>query len=854
VATQQIWRLVILLTLFCLPVTSVAEEEQALYYQVSIAKLEIVGVQVESEDLKFFPGSPRGPTEKLMWPYVVLDGKGKAFVSGVSASSILHVHSLQAGDVTGTLIWPSQDWSGMKKHRFRIPEELGREKIAHAFYRAEHYHYQRLAESDVAGSFWFKHRLRQVEKVLGYNQAVVQVADTRRFVPADRLLSLFSGRRAIDLSLDLTTELNAGDEDAAEGIPISALRGITIEGIDWSNYLNEEMPTLDLLAEHVPQDHLVVFFPSLEQAWNVLQTSNEFVRPLSWSTRSETEDPRFVPKYLEQLRLPIDQWVGTEMADAIDEVAVVSSDPYWQEGTEVAVLFSCHEGPGYGIWSRMIHGLVRDDSSIVFAQLARNRFMVSNSQRLFQQIKEIGDNSLAELEEYRFFRQRYRKDTEHESAFVVCTDAAIRKWCSPVWRIGQSRRRQAAAMMAALQSEFIDGVSTQAEFRHELLGRVTFPEGKIHSRRFGTLAFMRPIAQLQMEDQNASVAEVRAYDQWRRSYETGWQRFDPIAIQMALRENQIVSDLTVMPLHSRTQYRRWMPYDLQWTLSPSDGDQHPEAIVHAMMPARAVWPIWYLDRAEFIEVFLDQSPVWKELSNAKDPAAFAKSIDYRFPLAIGVKFQETSDATQFHDQIMSITGNANRWTPQEYRQVPLHHLPIERESFFPLDIYLLCHNGRVVVVLKEETMHQIIDRILDQKDKPEPSDWSGKHIGLKITSEAMEILATINSLPVVQRIQERSWSNLPILNEWKQMYPDQDPVEVHERLWATKLVCPAGGQYVWNEQWQTIESTATGHPAQPKFPETTAHLLPEFQSLDAGITFEAEGLRGRSVLRLVPKN
>ena len=33
-------------------------------------------------------------------------------------------------------------------------------------------------------------------------------------------------------------------------------------------------------------------------------------------------------------------------------------------------------------------------------------------------------------------------------------------------------------------------------------------------------------------------------------------------------------------------------------------------------------------------------------------------------------------------------------------------------------------------------------------------------------------------------MQTRAWSNLPILNEWKQRYPDQDPVALHERVLA----------------------------------------------------------------------
>mgnify|MGYP001098909831 CR=1 FL=1 len=83
-------------------------------------------------------------------------------------------------------------------------------------------------------------------------------------------------------------------------------------------------------------------------------------------------------------------------------------------------------------------------------------------------------------------------------------------------------------------------------------------------------------------------------------------------------------------------------------------------------------------------------------------------------------------------------------------------------------------------------------------------------------ARALTILRGIFGRTYRERMQEMSWSNLPILNEWKRLYPDQDPVKVHQRLWQVRLVDPAGGAYVWNEQYQTMESTKYGHPGAPK--------------------------------------
>ena len=71
--------------------------------------------------------------------------------------------------------------------------------------------------------------------------------------------------------------------------------------------------------------------------------------------------------------------------------------------------------------------------------------------------------------------------------------------------------------------------------------------------------------------------------------------------------------------------------------------------------------------------------------------------------------------------------------------------------------------------------------------------------------------------PEYQRaMQNRAWNNLPILNEWKRRYSDQDPVKLHQQFWQRRLLCPGGGEYRWNEEWQTMESTVYGHPGAPK--------------------------------------
>jgi hypothetical protein len=98
-------------------------------------------------------------------------------------------------------------------------------------------------------------------------------------------------------------------------------------------------------------------------------------------------------------------------------------------------------------------------------------------------------------------------------------------------------------------------------------------------------------------------------------------------------------------------------------------------------------------------------------------------------------------------------------------------------------------------------------------------------------------------------MKTQCWNNLPILNEWKRLYPDRDPVEVHRSVWGVELVCPGGGKYVWNEKLQTMESTVYGCPAAPKVGPPAPPVLGGFAAADFGLTFENQGLRARAALK-----
>jgi len=95
------------------------------------------------------------------------------------------------------------------------------------------------------------------------------------------------------------------------------------------------------------------------------------------------------------------------------------------------------------------------------------------------------------------------------------------------------------------------------------------------------------------------------------------------------------------------------------------------------------------------------------------------------------------------------------------------------------------------------------------------------------------------------QLRAETYKNLPILNEWRRLFPGQDPLVTHEQVTGTQLVCAGGGELVWNDEWQTMESTVYGCPGNPKKGPVAPPVLHTVKHGSFGLTFELDGLRAR---------
>jgi hypothetical protein len=266
-----------------------------------------------------------------------------------------------------------------------------------------------------------------------------------------------------------------------------------------------------------------------------------------------------------------------------------------------------------------------------------------------------------------------------------------------------------------------------------------------------------------------------------------------------------------------------------------------------------------------LALYADQDPFWAELQKATNSSTFLEKNYPRLPVALYCEVKNPLGVTAF---LTAVRGFAEQsaprmtaWENLEYNGEAYVKITARQEwqredSATNLCVYYAVTPYSLVVTLSEPVLKRALDRqhaqLADKgtgKSNGVPTNpWLGTNLCLRVDQSFVPILESLfrdEFRPAQQRL---AWSNLPILNEWKRRYPGEDPVKLHEQFWHTKLICPAGGQYVWNEESQTMESTVYGNPAQPKPGPENILPLGNIKSANLGLTFENQGLSAKAVL------
>lgn len=859
--------------------------------------------------LAFTP--PARPSNPFTTPYVPF----------APETGTLAIRAAGGQPLTGRLAWPDPAGKGMRVFKFTVPAAEGAATTAtrRQFFTAKADYYGELSDRDLPGAAWFRHQAMTARAEAG--QSTATTAATRRFNPAynewemDRTYGLFSGGRALGENLQLDRGLNI-ITSGTEKIALSSLTGITTRELDWTQLNGTAKPQTDPLAALIPADQHALFFPSFQAMVDLLDEARLEGTPVLRLVESRSEDARTRERYERQLCLAADALGRLIGPHAVTGVAFTGSDPYLRAGSDVAVLFAAADPKILAplIAARQALALQAEPAAkAVTGELAgvpwqgvcspgravcsymatvKNAVVVTNSLYQLGRIIEAAQGNtpaLATLGEYAFFRTRYKLGDTSETALLLLSDATIRRWCGPRWRIGASRRTRAAAVLTELQARNLDALAqgkTPAPEKINGAGEITWAATGPVSSLYGDLSFMTPIAELPLDQ--VTPDEAAAYARFRDGYQSGWRRyFDPIALRLTVLPGALATDLTVMPLTLESDFRELMAVSQDAAIGPGAGDPHAGAIVHFLLainkdagPLRELGltlgrmrapggqsvqagnPLGWL--GSVIAVYADEDPFWDEATKAPNRDTFFEKNLARLPLGISIGVSDGLKLAVFMTTLRGLIEQSapgmTRWSTGEYKghayvKVAMSESAAPPEpGTTPTQTLTICYatTPRALVLSPNEKLIQrALDRLTTtpQAAPPAPAGpWLGKQVALQVQHAGLEIFQSIWSQDYQRTMQQRAWDNLPILNEWHRRYPEQSPAEFHQRFWQTRLVAPGGGGYVWNEEWQTMESTVYGHPGAPKSGPPLPEQLTRAKSLSLGLTFENDGLRGRAVL------
>jgi hypothetical protein len=922
------------------------------YFRVPVDKLQLTEGELPEA----------GPTQWRRWqmraymqPRIVMEGEAEGYLERDDGwdgaprvwekpqhGFVVVARSAAEGDLRGNLYLPKSDDSGKVRVSFVIPANEAGDN-GQAFNMAKAAYYDWLQDRQIAGTAWFRHQRRVARGGMPEGDDDQPARNARFNRGRDRgveaTFDLFSGGRAVRENLQLDRQLQLRGKDD-ELVDVDSIEGIAVQQIDWKPLLKDAEPELDPLARLIPADQHVVFFPSFAAATRLSDELGRQGTALARLLVSRSEDERVRERYERQLCLPLSALARLLGPRLISSVALTGSDPYLFTGTDVAVLFettqpaaleklllgraalAAKDADGAKPISGKAEGLsytgFRSPDRRVSCYIARleGAVVVTNSPWQLTRLSAVASGeseALTALDEYKFFRQRYPLGHAEETALCFLSDAAIRRWSGPRWRIAASRRLREAAVMSELTADFLDQIVTgklepgpvETDLPLDAGDQLRLSQYGVVSANDGTLEFQTPIVEMAMDQ--VTKAESEAYITWREGYQRNWRwAFDPIALRVTVNDDKLAADLSVMPLIFGTEYRELVDVSRGASIATDGADRHAALAQLALaLNVQSNTIKQYGNFAQSVvranvlgwigsslSLYADPGEFWQQLAEqatAEEAQKYASEHFNDMPMAFYIEVANALKLTAFMTALRAWIDQTApgmvAWESHTYRDEPYVTItPTERAQanlpnrIRPTFYYTFSADG-LLFTPNEALLKRYLDRVLvrraaangkkaDDKqdgDKPKaeggaqrgdkaaadgeaddaPQPWLGESFALQVDGRFIQMLLASRDIGYRQEMAMRSWSNLPILNEWHRLYPDRDPVELHEQVWRTRLVCPGGGKYVWNDEWQTMESTVFGHPGhetEAEAPNVWGDLL----RASFGITFENQGLRARA--------
>lgn len=398
------------------------------------------------------------------------------------------------------------------------------------------------------------------------------------------VFNVLGGRAAIRETLQMQDLGEGADiEPGAAEVAVDAIEGVGVKAHDYEQMLEGAEGGRIPLAELVPHDRFLAYFPRPATLVQFLDSGSDFLFNLSSGFTGSSLRYGLLERYLDRLGMN-EQFMRTLLdSEALAEVALVLPDLFLIDGTDVTVIARVRNPALLGGMLRLVGmgslGEItprRVPSGGTAFWLQRDDLIVISSQRgELERVTALADGegagSLGRSAEFRYMlTQLPLRDTTR--AYVYFSDPFIRRLTGPACKIGQYRRLQVRAQLEALSAGALLYVVDHAGERPSVeqlidlgyaprvksvdLGGIELDEQLVaRSPRYGQAGRMTSL--LDAPVLSATAAEVAAYKNYRENYERFWRQFfDPIAVRLdQTAADQMELETFILPLIDSSIYR-----------------------------------------------------------------------------------------------------------------------------------------------------------------------------------------------------------------------------------------------------------------------------------------------------------
>lgn len=415
----------------------------------------------------------------------------------------------------------------------------------------------------------------------------------------NQIYEMTTGAWAVQETLQLDRLAGAGDVVGASTVPIETIEGITTPSVPVDKLLAGRTPVLEPLAGAVPGDFAYAHFPRVSSMRKVLDASDRWGGHLLSAYTLNGRDGRLRQKIEGQLLLATTPELDPFYDLVTDGIAVVASDPFFAEGTDVTVVFRIRNQLLFGAkidlgrrsavaaatgklsltqeqhrdWQ--IDGVASADRSVSsYVATKGDLAIVSSSVIALKRVADSADGmapSLASSEDFRAMRATLPYATTGEDGFLFLSDAFVRRVVGPKLKIGEARRVRCAVslqtaafatlMFQAEQGRSPTSISELFGSRYLERDALRCADGGTYSLDAGTpvcsvhnrIGQMTPNIELRLD--RVSTQESESYSLFREQYKNYWRRYvDPVGVRVRAGERLEV-DTRILPLVENSAYR-----------------------------------------------------------------------------------------------------------------------------------------------------------------------------------------------------------------------------------------------------------------------------------------------------------